>query len=113
MVLDHAFDIQFLHGNHAEAVDDFTGGLVNKVVPPIANPLMDTGNNLFGLPSFSGAANLLCQLALGFGKGFFITTKEARVRYIFAIGQRCKGFQSNVYADLFLGRRQQFGADFA
>ena len=113
MVLDHAYDIQFLNGDHAEAVDDLTSGLVNKVMAAIANPLMDTGNNFLRLPSFSGATNLFCQLPLGFGEGFLITAKEARVLDILAIGQRGECFQANVYSDSFLGWWQQFGADFA
>ena len=113
MVLDHAYDVQFLNGDHAEAVDDLTSGLVNKVMAAIANPLMDTGNNFLRLPSFSGAANLLCQLPLGLRQSIFVAAEEARVLDILAIGQRCEGFQSNVNADLFLGRQQQFGANFA
>ena len=113
MVLHHAFDVQFFNGDYAVAVDYFTGGLVNEVMPPIANPLMDTGNNLFGLPSFSGAANLLCQFALCFGKGFFFFAEETWIVNELAIGESREGFQANVNADLFFGRRQQFGADLA
>ncbi len=86
MVLDHALDVEFFNGDYAVTVDDSAGGLVNEVMATVANPLMDTGDNLFGLPSFSGAANLLCQLPLCFGKGLLITAEEVRIGDVIPIG---------------------------
>ncbi len=113
MVLDHAFDVQFLGGDDAEAVDETPCRLVNEVVATVPDALVDTGNNLFGLAAFSGAANLLGEFPLGLCQSLLITAEETRVGDVLAVGQRREGFQSNVNTDLFLRRRQQFGADHA
>jgi hypothetical protein len=86
---------------------------VNEIVAAVANPLVDTGDNFFGLAPFSGAANLLCQLSLCFCQCLFVTAEEARIVYILAIGQRTEGFKANVNADFFRGRRQELCLGFS
>ena len=121
VVLHHAFDIELFDGNHPEAVDNTPCGLVNEVMAAVTNALMDAGNHLFGLAlaesclraaAFPSAACLLLILRFGvfslsFGKGFFVTTEEARVSNERAVGQGQKGIQASIKTDGFFGGRQE------
>lgn len=53
VVLHHALDIEFLDGNHAKAIDQFTRLLMHKVVAAVFDALMHAPNDfLSGLPLF-------------------------------------------------------------
>lgn len=113
MVLDHAFDIEFFYGNHAEAIDQPSGCLMHEIMATVTNPLMDTRDDLLGFPPLAGTTNLFCQLPLCFGKGLLITAEETRIGDVLPVGHGRKGFQPNINADFLGRRRQEFGADFA
>jgi hypothetical protein len=113
VVFDHALDVEFLDCNHTVSIDQPSGGLVNEIMATVTNALMDTGNNLFGFLSLTAPALLSCEFALCFCQCLFFCTKEARIFDVLTVGQRHKGLQANVNANLFIRRRKQFGADFA
>ena len=50
MVLHHAFDVEFLYGDDAEAVDDAPCILMAEIMAAVSNTLMDAGENLFTVP---------------------------------------------------------------
>jgi hypothetical protein len=61
MILHHALDVQLFNGNHAEAIDQPSCGLVNKIMAPVPDTLMDTGQN-FILSGMSIPRSLLRYL---------------------------------------------------
>ena len=112
MIAEQILDVQFFNGNHAEAVDQPSGGLMAEVVPPIADALMDTRNDFLGFLSLAAPAFLFGKFALCLRKSLFFFAEEARVLDKLAIGQSREGFQANINTDGFLRRRQVFGFDF-
>ena len=112
MVLHHAFDVQLFNGNDAEAVDDAPCVLMAEIMAAVSHSFMDTGKNLVRLLSCKASFLGFGLFASRFCKCLLILAEEARVLDELAVGQGRKGFQSNVYADGFFGRRQGFGSDF-
>ena len=110
MVLDHAFYVQLFNGNHAVTVNDFAGDLVNKVMPTVANPLMDARDDLLGFPPLAGAANLFGEFPLSLCQSILVLAKEAWIFDVLTVGKRRKGFQPNVNVYFINRRRQEFGA---
>ena len=83
-----------------------------EIVTPIADALMDTGDNLTGFLSLTAPAFLPCEFALRFGERLLFFAEEARIFEEFAIREGSKGFQTNVNANGLRGRRQAFDFDF-
>ena len=56
MISHPVIDLKVFDGNQSEPVDETPGGLMNKVVTPVLDALVDTANNLFG--SLTGFASV-------------------------------------------------------
>ncbi len=84
VVLDHAFDVEFLNSDHAEPVRLPAGGLMNKVMPSIANSLMDARQNLVGFTPFAASLLGLGLLPACFCQRFSSLSDEAVTRDAFS-----------------------------
>ncbi len=107
VVFDHAPDVEFLDGNHAKAVDQSSSDLVNKIMTPVAHPLMDTRENSVGF--LSRRASLFCfsLFPASLCESIFIAAEEARIVYELAIGQRQERVEASVKAHGFSRLRQE------
>ncbi len=99
MITKHILDSQFFNGNHAEAVDQAAGGLMNKVMATVPDALMDTRQNFVCFLAFRASL-------LGFGllparlcQCLFVLAEEARVVHELAIGQGKERVQPGVKAN--------------
>ena len=96
VVFDHALDVEFLDGNHAVAVDQPSGGLMNEIMAAVTDTLVDTRNDFAGfliilILSLTAPTLLLLilhfrQFALCFRQCLFFFAEEARVFNVLAIG---------------------------
>jgi len=111
VVLDHALDVEPLDGDDAVAVDQPSGGLVDEIVTPVPDALVNARDDSAGLAPLTASTLLFGKFPLSLRQNLLVTAEEARVVDVLAIGQRREGFQPNVNADLLIGRRQEFGDD--
>ena len=92
MIAEHIPDAQFFDGDDAEAIDNTACVLMAEVVPPVADTLMDTRDDLARLFSLTAPTLLLREFALCFGEGLLFLAEEARVLDELAVGQGREGF---------------------
>src|SRR5437879_3122855 len=99
----HILDVQLFNHNQTEAVDQSSGSLVNEVMAAVANALMDTTNNLFGLVTCFASMLVLnfIEFSLHFGKCFLVLAKETWILDKLTIGESDELLQTNVHTDLF------------
>jgi len=77
MIAQHLINIKFLNGNYAKLVNYPSCFLMQEVMSPVENALIDAGNNLPGSPSFSRPLLHLGELPLGFSECLLVCPEEA------------------------------------
>jgi len=103
LITHHAFNIKFFNTDSTIFINNFSGFLMNKVMPFIGNPLVDTSNNLFSFFSFRGAFSLFGQFPLSFCKSLLAGLKKTRIFYFALIRKSSKIFQTNIYTNGIVG----------
>ena len=100
MIVYHAVDSEVFHADDPVDIDDLTAFLMGEVVSSEFDTLMHASNCLTMLATLWRAFGKLTMLTLDFGKGLFFFTKEARVSDLFTCGERGKGLETYINADL-------------
>ena len=111
VIAKHILDAQFFNSNNAETVDDPPRVLMAKVMPSIADTLMNTRNDFTGFLPSVGAALLFRQLSLCFGKRLLFLAEEAWVYDALSIGEGRESLETNIDTDGFLGVREKLRFD--
>jgi len=96
-VLDHSSNVQFLKEDSVKPINQIARELMRKVRATVADAMV---NYASGRASF---------LSLSFRQRLLVTTKEARIRDLFARRERGEMHQTNVNADHFISWWQRFG----
>ncbi len=106
MIMGHTVDMQVFYTDDPKAINDLAAFLMGEISTSERNPLMDTGNDLAMLLPLWCPFGKFGVLALDFSQGLLFLTKEARILDGFRVGERRKGFQSDIDANLLSTIRQ-------
>jgi hypothetical protein len=112
VIREHVLGIQFFYRQDIVLIDEFSGELMNEVMPTILGSFVDAGDNLASLLSFSRTFGLLGKFALRLRKRLFFFAKESGIIDKRTIGQRGKLFESNVYPYRLASSRKHSRLDF-
>jgi len=112
VTIHHVLDLQLLDSNDAKLVNQLPCFLVDKVMPPVSYPFVDTGYDFLGLSSLRRSLIQFRQLSLSFNQRLPIYLKETRVWNFLTCRKSGEGGQPNIDAHGRIAFRQWLSGTF-
>jgi len=100
MMVNHAVDVQVLHTDHSETINDLSRRLMGEIVSSEGNPLMNSGDDFAMLATFGCAFCQFGVLTLDRRQRLLFRAEELRVGNLFTGRKRGKGLETHIHADL-------------
>ena len=100
MIMGHTVDLQVFHADDTEAIYDLPTLLMREIIPSKRYPFMHTSDNLAMFSALRCPFRKFGVRALDTDQGLLFLAEKAGIRYLFCIGKRSEGLESNINTHL-------------
>ena len=100
MIVNHAVHVKIFYTDHTKSVYDLSRLLVGEVIPSERDTLMHTSDNLAMFSALRCPFRKFGVRALDTDQGLLFLAEKAGIRYLFCIGKRSEGLESNINTHL-------------